>query len=188
MDRKYPEASRALPAAEFDALLQGLLRECAGSDAGALEQLYRIVAPILFASITRILRYRPVAEDVLQEVFVSIWQRAEQYDPTRGRPVTWMMTIARNRAIDELRSERATPVLIESEEDDKETSSVWLAGGELLNRCMNLLPGQQRHYLELAYVTGASHQEIAYITGSPLGTVKSGIRRALLRLRRCLES
>jgi RNA polymerase sigma factor (sigma-70 family) len=189
MDPKYPEATRALQAVEFDALLQALLSECMRGDASALEQLYKTVAPILFASITRILRSRSIAEDVLQEVFVSIWQRAEQYDPTRGRPITWMMTIARNRAIDQLRRERDKPVQLESSEaEDKEGVSVWLAGGELLNHCMNLLSGQQRNFLELAYVTGASHQEIAYITGSPLGTVKSGIRRALLRLRRCLES
>jgi RNA polymerase sigma-70 factor, ECF subfamily len=100
-----------------------------------------------------------------------------------------MMTIARNRAIDQLRRERDKPVeLGGAGEEEKEGTSVWLAGGELLNHCMSLLSGQQRHFLELAYITGASHQEIAFITGSPLGTVKSGIRRALLRLRRCLES
>lgn len=188
MDRKHPEVYRALPADEFDALLQGLLKECARRDASALEHLYKIVAPILFASVTRIVRGRPAAEDVLQEVFVSIWQRADQYDASRGRPITWMMSIARNRSIDQLRRERDTPAQIDGEEDEKETDSVWLGGSELLNRCMNLLSGQQRHFLELAYVTGASHQEIAYITGSPLGTVKSGIRRSLMRLRRCLES
>ena len=188
MDREYPETSRALPAAEFDALLQGLLQGCAKSSPCALEKLYKIVSPILFASITRIVRSRTVAEDVLQDVFVSIWQRADQYDVTRGRPITWMMTIARNRSIDQLRSEREAPTQMYSEEDCKETASVWLAGGELLNRCMNLLPWQQRHFLELAYVTGASHQEIAYITGSPLGTVKSWIRRGLQSLRKCLES
>src|SRR5580658_4248589 len=156
MDRKFSGSTRTLPAAEFDALLEGLLLDCAGTDAAALEQLYKIVAPILFASVTRILRSRTVAEDVLQEVFVSIWQRANQYDASRGRPITWMMTIARNRAIDQLRSERETPAHIESEEESKENVSVWLSGGELLSRCMDLLPGQQRHFLELAYVTGAS--------------------------------
>jgi RNA polymerase sigma-70 factor, ECF subfamily len=189
MDPKYPEASRALPPGEFDALLRELLNECMRGSESALEQLYRIVSPILFASTTRILRNRQVAEDVLQDVFVSIWQHAEQYDPTRGRPITWMLTIARNRAIDQLRSEREKPAQLDGPEAEyREATSVWVASGELLNRCMNLLSGQQRHFLELAFVTGASHQEIAYITGSPLGTVKSGIRRALLRLRRCLES
>jgi RNA polymerase sigma-70 factor (ECF subfamily) len=101
---------------EFDEQLQNLLDRCAAADSGALQRLYDLVSPILFACLTRILRRRALAEEALQDVFISIWQRAGQFSTTRGRPMAWMMSIARYRAIDLLRQERNAPALVSSAE------------------------------------------------------------------------
>src|SRR5580765_8289028 len=97
---------------DLDDQLQALLDRCAAADSGALQRLYELVSPILFASLTRILRRRALAEEALQDVFVSIWQRAGQFSAARGRPMAWMVSIARYRAIDLLRHERSVPALV----------------------------------------------------------------------------
>ena len=183
---------------EFDELLQGLLGRCAAADSNALQRLYELVSPVLFGCVTRILRRRALAEEALQDVFISIWQQAGQFSAIRGRPMAWMMSIARYRAIDLLRRERLAPALVgqnadeyrtsDAEADSEAGSAAWLPSDELMKRCMGLLSNQQSHCLELAYVNGNSHEEIARLVGSPLGTVKSWIRRALRSLRECLES
>jgi RNA polymerase sigma-70 factor (ECF subfamily) len=180
---------------DFDEQLQRLLGRCASADSQALQRLYALVSPMLFACISRILRRRALAEEALQDVFISIWQQAEQFTPARGRPMAWMMSIARYRAIDLLRRERLAPALVAQPEDYRtnepeaeSASATWLPSDELMTRCLGLLSNQQAHCLELAYVNGSSHEEIARLVGSPLGTVKSWIRRALRSLRECLES
>jgi RNA polymerase sigma-70 factor, ECF subfamily len=177
-----------------DLELQALLSRCAARDAAALQRLYELVSPRLFACLTRILRRRPVAEEALQDVFVTIWQRAGQFSPERGRALAWLTSIARYRAIDLLRRERAAPLLVaelpESAgvSEPAEESEHWLPGAALLERCLKLLSSQQRHCLELAFVGGNSHADVARLIGSPLGTVKSWIRRGLQDLKGCLES
>jgi RNA polymerase sigma-70 factor (ECF subfamily) len=182
---------------EFDEQLQRLLDRCAAADSKALQRLYALVSPMLFARITRILRRRALAEEALQDVFISIWQQAGQYAAARGRPMAWMMSIARYRAIDLLRRERFAPVLVaqppegrtdDSEHDSEGSSAAWLPSAESMKRGFSLLSEQQAHCLELAYLNGNSHEEIARLVSSPLGTVKSWIRRALQSLRQCLES
>jgi RNA polymerase sigma-70 factor, ECF subfamily len=179
---------------QLEEQLQSLLSRCAAADAGALERLYELASPLLFAALTRILRRRSLAEEALQDVFVSIWQRAGQFQASRGRAMAWMMSIARYRAIDLLRHERAAPVLVAElperaePSDQKEESGSWMPAAGLLERCLGLLNEQQRNCLELAYVGGNSHEDISRLTGNPLGTVKSWIRRALQSLRKCLES
>ena len=177
-----------------DEQLQSLLDRCAAADTGALERLYELASPVLFAALIRILRRRSLAEEALQDVFVSIWQRAGQFQSSRGRAMAWMMSIARYRAIDLLRHERSAPILVpdlpersDSDEDQEESSS-WAPAAGLLERCLGLLNDQQRNCLELAYVGGNSHEDISRLTGNPLGTVKSWIRRGLQSLRKCLES
>ncbi|MGO9935703.1 MAG: sigma-70 family RNA polymerase sigma factor [Steroidobacteraceae bacterium] len=182
--------------AEFDEQLQRLLDRCAAADSLALQRLYALVSPMLFACVTRILRRRALAEEALQDVFISIWQQAGQFSAARGRPMAWMTSIARYRAIDLLRRERFAPILavspeyetVEAEPDSNGGSANWLPSGEAMKRCLKLLSEQQAHCLELAYVGGNSHEDIARLTGNPLGTVKSWIRRALHSLRECLES
>src|ERR1700683_766329 len=97
---------------EFDAQLQSLLGRCASADGAALQRLYELVSPMLFGCLIRMLRRRPLAEEALQDVFVPIWQRAGQYRAERGRPMAGLTSIARYRAIDLLRHERAAPALL----------------------------------------------------------------------------
>ncbi len=183
------------PDPAFDAQLQVLLDGCAVRDARALQRLYELTSPLVLACLVRMLRRRSVAEEVLQEVFIAIWQRAGQYRAERGRAWTWILSVARYRAIDELRRERNAPLLVADPPEPQhnegpstdEGADVAVAGA-LLERCLQLLSGAQRQCLELAYVRGHSHDEIAHVVASPLGTVKSWIRRGLASLRVCLES
>src|SRR5579862_5389942 len=181
--------------ADLEGELRELLERCAAADASALPRLYEITSPILFACLTRMLRRRALAEEALQDVFVSIWQRATQFSAARGRPMAWMMSIARYRAIDLLRHERSAPVLVpdlperaDSADDSRDDAAPWMPAGGLLERCLSLLTDRQRNCLELAFVGGNSHEDISRLTGNPLGTVKSWIRRGLQSLRQCLES
>ena len=181
--------------AEFEARLQGLLDGCAASDERALQGLYELVAPLLFACLMRILRRKAMAEEALQDVFVSIWQRAGQFQASRGRPMAWMMSIARYRAIDLLRHERLAPVPVpelpertDTSDGAQDDSAPWLPAAGLLERCLGALTDRQRSCIELAFVGGNSHEDISRLTGNPLGTVKSWIRRGLQSLRACLEA
>jgi RNA polymerase sigma-70 factor (ECF subfamily) len=168
-----------------------LVLRCAAGDPRALERLYALVAPLLFGLLTRMLRRRALAEEALQDVFISIWQRAGQYRSDRGRALPWLIGIARYRAIDLLRHERGAPVLVsepmESESVAEAVEPVPVAP-DTIERCLGQLSNEQQRCLQFAYISGRSHQEIAQLTGNPLGTVKSWIRRALVSLRECLES
>jgi RNA polymerase sigma-70 factor (ECF subfamily) len=175
--------------------LEALLSRCAAGDRSALETLYARVAPILLAVLMRMLKRRDAAEDALQDVFVSVWQRARQFDPIRGRALAWLVSMARYRAIDLQRATR--PVLALSEVSSLEPqlqaegpaeSSELLGTGALLRRCLEQIAAPQRRCLMLAYHDGLTHSEIARAVNEPLGTVKSWVRRSLLALRRCLES
>ncbi len=128
-------------------------------------------------------------------MFVSIWQRAGQFKAARGSPMAWMMSIARYRAIDLLRHERLAPVPVpdppergDTSEGAQDDSIPWLPAAGLLERCLALLTDRQRSCIELAFVGGNSHEDISRLTGNPLGTVKSWIRRGLQSLRACLEA
>ncbi|MBV8306119.1 MAG: sigma-70 family RNA polymerase sigma factor [Gammaproteobacteria bacterium] len=174
--------------------LEALLSRCAAGDRSALETLYARVAPILLAVLMRMLRRRDAAEDALQDVFVSVWQRAHQFDPIRGRPLAWLVSMARYRAIDLQRATR--PALALSEVSTLEpqlqaqgpAEASELLGGALLWRCLEQIAAPQRRCLMLAYQDGLTHSEIARAVNEPLGTVKSWVRRSLIALRRCLES
>jgi RNA polymerase sigma-70 factor, ECF subfamily len=176
--------------------LEALLARCAAGEAPALEALYTRVAPLLLAVLMRILRRRDLAEDVLQDVFVKVWQQASQFDPIRGRPLAWLVSMARYRAIDLQRAARPLLTLSEptvSHEPQLQVggpgeSSEVLGGGQLLRRCLEQIAPPQRRCLVLAYEEGLTHSEIARAVGEPLGTVKSWVRRSLLALRRCLGS
>lgn len=180
---------------DFDEHLTALLRRCASADGSALQRLYELTSPMIFACLIRMLRRRAVAEEALQDVFVTIWQRAGHYRAERGRPTTWLMSIARNRAIDLMRRERLIPLfaldLPEQSADVAATDELGadpFPGAALLERCLALLTPQQQQCLELAFVGGNSHVDIARLVGSPMGTVKSWIRRGLQSLKACLGS
>jgi RNA polymerase sigma-70 factor, ECF subfamily len=173
---------------------RALLERCARADERALQDLYELTSPLLFATLTRILRRRALAEEALQDVFVSIWQRAGQFKAARGSPLAWMVSIARYRAIDLLRHERLGPVSVPDVPEPVDSASPaaeeppWLPAAGLMERCLGLLSDRQRQCLELAFVGGSSHEDISRLTGNPLGTVKSWIRRGLNSLRECLEA
>lgn len=179
---------------ELNEQLATLLSRCAAADSGALEQLYRTVSPVLFACLIRMLSRRSLAEEALQDVFVTIWRRAGQFSPERGRAMAWLTSIARYRAIDLLRHERAAPTLVAdlpaqtAASDASHEQAFAGLDAHVLERCLRLLTEEQRHCLELAFAGGNSHGDIARLIGTPLGTVKSWIRRGLKTLKACLES
>lgn len=177
--------------AQRNATAQALLLRCAARDAHALEKLYELVAPLLFGLLLRMLRRRAVAEEALQDVFISIWQRAGQYRSERGSALPWLIGMTRNRAIDLLRHERTAPVLMPEPPESELAAEATEAPPEpagMIEHCLGQLSNDQQQCLQFAYVNGRSHQEIAQLTRTPLGTVKSWIRRALVSLRECLES
>jgi len=171
-----------------------LMRHVARRDHGAFRELYRRTAPQLFAVAVRILRQKEFAEDVLQEAFVSIWERAPDYDAVRGSPMSWLATIVRHRAIDALRRLGARP---EGTAAGDEALAFLVAGSDTssdrgvmlgaLSRCLDQLEPQPRDAVVFAYAYGYTHEELAAQFKAPLGTVKSWIRRSLERLKLCLD-
>ena len=185
------DSARAAADAADSAALEALLERCARQDRSAFEALYARVAPRLLAVLLPMLKRRDLAEDVLQDVFVKVWQQAAQFEAIRGRPLAWLIAIARYRAIDVQRGARPTLVLDESQlELEPQFQVAGPADSGLrtaLLRCLELIAPPQRRCLVLAYEQGLTHGEIARALGEPLGTVKSWVRRSLQSLRRCLE-
>jgi RNA polymerase sigma-70 factor (ECF subfamily) len=176
--------------------LEELLRRCASHDADALQRLYARTAPQLLGILKHMLGTRVAAEDALQDVFIRIWQQAGQFDCIRGRPMAWLVAIARNRAIDLQRTGRPM-VLIDAAEiaaaeqlrvDGPADHVEFGAAHTALQRCLELLSAAQRQCLLLAYQRGLTQDRIALSIGQPLGTVKSWVRRGLQSLRACMET
>jgi RNA polymerase sigma-70 factor, ECF subfamily len=170
--------------------LAQLVQRCAARDVAAFRLLYDKTSPIVFARLLRMLRRRSVAEEALQEVYVRVWERAAQYEAGRGRPLAWLVTIARYCAIDLMRRERLTLVGDDALADVADENAGEPAAFEKPNHfddCVGRLSANTRECLSLAFVEGRSHDEIARLTSSPLGSVKSWIRRGLLSLKECLS-
>jgi RNA polymerase sigma factor (sigma-70 family) len=184
--------------------LDHLLARCGLGDRAAFAELYRKTSAHLFGVVLRINRDRAQAEDVLQEIYVTVWRAASGFDSAKSQPLTWLTSIARNRAIDSLRRQQAQPqvqsptVVAGEDEDDVYDRMADEAPGplEMLSRasdaralgaCMETLNAQQRHALALAFYDGLSHAEVADQMREPLGTVKSWVRRGLMALKSCLE-
>ena len=171
-----------------------LLHAIARGDEQALAFLYDRYRLILFGLILRILHSRDEAEDVLQELFLQIWKRAADFDETRGRPFTWLVTLARSRAIDRLRSlesrsrgateaARTIPDSWGDAADDAWKSEQ----GAIVRRALAELPEDQRRAILLAYFEGLTQAEIAARLGAPLGTVKTRMRSGMMKLRELLR-
>lgn len=179
--------------AQAEAELARLIEAVAHGDRMALRGLYTATAPKLLGIILRILRDRGVAEDALQEVFVRVWQRAGSYDPRAGAPLPWLATIARNRAIDLVRREKAAR-LTQGEEGwlerlaDLRDGEADLARRDALAQCLDGVEAIQRDCLVRAYCEGWSREELAVRHGKPVNTIKTWLRRGLLSLRGCLEA
>lgn len=174
-----------------------LLQRCGNGDSAALRTLYDQVAPQLFAVILRILPRRDLAEEALQEAFLSIWRHAARYRPERGSPMAWLASIARNRALDLRRSLKSQPLssepvaafeeTIAAEGNNPEQETGLAVEAQRLENCMQQLTAEQNRVIRLAFINGLSYPEIAHHIQSPLGTVKSWIRRGLQALKSCLE-
>ncbi len=178
--------------------LANLLARSALGERRSFERLYRHTAAQLFGLVLRIVKNHETADEVLQESFVKIWNRAGDFSPERASAMTWMGTIARNQAIDTIRRGRQQPVLHEQPVDElhwladaapgPEDEAAQARQNQALRECLDRLEGSQRDAVLLAYFSGLTHDELAGRLDKPLGTVKSWIRRGLQRLRHCLET
>jgi len=173
-----------------------LIRAIARGDERAFARLYDLHSPILLGLLIRILKDRAEAEDTLQEVFLQIWQRASDFDETRGRPFTWIVTITRSRAIDRLRSQKsrarvaletALSEMVVSPRRDAADDAIQSEHNEAIHRALAELPEEQRRALLLAYFEGLSQSEIAARLDEPLGTIKTRARSGLSKLRQLLQ-
>src|SRR5262245_35797942 len=160
-----------------------LIRRLTSGDHKALGEFYDLYAGLVNGLAVRILRDRAEAEDTVQEVFVQVWQQASRFDPARGTPEAWLCTMARSRALDRLR--RRSSRREEPQSDDRSSSSAPTTSAEALavRKALGGLPDDQRRALELAYYEGLTQTEIAARLQEPLGTIKTRIRTAMIRLR-----
>ena len=159
----------------------------------ALAEVYRETSAKLFGICIRILADRSEAEDVLQEVYVSVWRNAARFDPDRASPITWLAVIARNREIDRLRARRDrfhAPVEAAAALADTAPDATALIEGEQdalrLAACLDELETRQAGAIRAAFFDGFTYADLASRADVPLGTMKSWVRRGLLRLRDCL--
>ncbi len=178
------------------ARLTAAMRRLAAGDRDALEAIYRATSVKLYGICYRILGDTKEAEDALQDVYTSLWQRADRYDPDRGSVIGWLATFARNRAIDRLRSGRIgrsggaldeaaaipdpAPLADEMLIDAERTARI--------GQCLETLDPIPREAIRRAFFEGRTYSELAEAGEVPLGTMKSWIRRGLARLRTCLET
>ena len=187
--------------------LSRLLARAGLGDRAAFATLYERTSSHLFAVVLRINRDRAQAEDILQEVYVNVWRAARSFDAAQSQPLTWLTSIARNRAIDSLRRVQTQPQMqtqsgaasaIDGEDENVYDTVADASPGPLdllsrasearvLDQCMEKLTALQRQSVALAFFHGLSHAEVAAHLRQPLGTVKSWVRRALMTLKTCLQ-
>ena len=178
------------------ALLVAALGRIPAGDRAALQTVYRLTSAKLFGVVLRILDERSEAEDVMQEVYLTIWRKAGDFDAARASPMTWLIAIARNRAIDRLRAgkgrSRMDPIDAAAEIADAAPSAEsMLAGSETaarLDGCLDTLAAHEHAALRGAFFDGNTYDELARRMSVPLGTMKSWIRRAMIKLKACLET
>lgn len=182
--------------ATFDGLQdEELMSRLSHGEAGALEELYRRYGNLVYSTALRVLRDTHLAEDISQEVFTRLWRAPEKYAAEKGRFVTWVLSVTRNRAVDWLRKRRRQfPYETASPEerdldipagdcDDPALSAEQLEQRRTVRALLASLPREQRRAIELAYFGGFSNREVALLQGAPLGTVKTRIRLGMMRLR-----
>jgi len=170
---------------------QELTAALKAKDEQAFSYLYDHYSGSLYSIILQIVKSPEVANDILQEVFISIWRKIESYDPVKGRLFTWMLNISRNASIDMLRSKNYQNSQKNQEITDNVYGSNQVSQTSIdsigLSKFLGKLRPEQRVLIELAYFKGYTHDEIAQIEEIPLGTVKTRIRSALLQLRDFLK-
>ena len=176
-----------------------LVARVARRDRGAFRSLYDLTSHRLFGVAISLVHDRGRAEEVLQDAYVRIWEHAAQFDAGVARPMTWLITIVRNRAIDLLRAERqerASTTALSDEDSDKIAALAPLPEQQLqraleaahIDRSLRALPHQQRHALALVLYRGMTHAEVACAARVPLGTAKAWVRRGIANLQRCIDA
>ena len=180
-----------------DEIQAQLLRRISEQDHRAVAEFYDQIASVLFSTAIRILRDNHDAEEIIQEVFLQVWNKAGDFDPALGTPLHWTLAITRHRCIDRLRSRQRRSRLVEEMTEQAETaagasahsSEAMLNTAELaaVHEAVKMLPDEQRVPIELAFFSGLSHGEIAESLREPLGTVKARIRRGMMKLREHLK-
>ena len=181
------------PANELEAEIE-MLKRIGQGDRRSFEELYDRFSGVLFSTAYRMLKNQEAAEDVLQDVFIQIWKKAPLYNPTRGRPMTWAITLTRNKAIDLLRSTQRRGNLQDNvqhelatfEQFDDRSSFDAVASVEtnkLVRDAIKKLSKDQREAIELAFFSSLTQTEIAERLNAPLGTIKARIRRGMMALR-----
>lgn len=172
-----------------------LMSRVGAGDRQAFAALYQATSAKLYGVVLRILRRRDLADEVVQETYVRIWNNAAAFDPARASPITWMVTIARNRALDEVR--RVTPVSLDAAPEVFEVADSDLLASERvelasdlarLASCLDALEPDRREVVKLAYLEGLSRQELGRRFGHPEGTIKTWLHRSLKQLKACLTS
>jgi RNA polymerase sigma factor (sigma-70 family) len=176
--------------------LVAAIARVAGGDRAALHIVYQDTSAKLFGVCLRILSDRSEAEDVLQDVYVTVWRKAGSFDPAKASPITWLVAIARNRAIDRLRatavSRRMEPIEAADTVSDPAPAAVerveLAQQHQRLAGCLEELEKRQSAAIRAAFLDGSTYEDLAERMSVPLGTMKSWIRRGLLKLRACLEA
>lgn len=175
--------------------LERLMSAVAAGDREAFAALYRATSAKLYGVALRILRRRDLADEVIQETYVRIWKNAAAFDPARASPITWMVTIARNRALDEVR--RAKPLAIDTTPEAFDVADDAMLASERvevaselarLRACLDGLEPERRDIVRLAYLDGLSREELGARFGHPPGTIKTWLHRSLKQLKACLTS
>ena len=174
-----------------------LLRRVSQRDREAFSQLYDRYSGILYSTVFRVLNHPDEASDVLQDVFVQIWDKAATYDPALGKPFSWALTMARNKSIDRLRAlKRRYSFIEEVTHEMAEEAHAPLSGPDevftheqaaVIRSAVATLPLEQRQAIEMAFLGGLTQNEIAASLNQPLGTIKARIRRGMLKLRDSLK-
>lgn len=173
--------------------IETLIGRVAMRDQKAFAALYRRTSPKLYAVCLRILRSKTDAEEVLQEVYVKIWQRAERFRASEGPAMPWLTTIARNQSIDAIRARKPVADEIDSAYDLADTEpgpeeqAIVKGEGRRIDRCMEELEAGRAQAVRSAYVEGLGYQELAEQYSVPLNTMRTWLRRSLIRLRECLD-
>ena len=188
-----PQDSRAIKTRDDD--WAALIKRVADGDQSALTALYDSTSRLVFGLILRVVGDRATAEEVVLDVYTQVWRQAANYDTGRGAPLAWIMTIARTRGIDRLRSSkhdlRKEPLdsigEARSTNASPEENTVLSERRNLVRSALDLLSAEQREVIELAYYAGLSHSEIALKLNQPLGTVKTRTRLGMMKLRDTLR-
>ena len=175
--------------------LSNLLGAVASGDRPAFAALYSATSAKLYGTILRIVKRRDIADDILQEAYVRIWNNAGAFDPERASPITWMATIARNRALDEVRKKAPSstedlPQGFEIRDPQMLISEQMEVADDYtrLQRCLDALDPQRRDIVKLAYLEGMSREELGQRFGHPATTIKTWLHRSLKQLKTCLTS